>query len=87
MRTVVIATVLLTVLIGCAPADPTTYAQVVCADQDGLAPGSDEYAACTRFVAENSPEALLAMGGAMLGPLKAAPDMRHASLSAHRHHR
>jgi hypothetical protein len=36
-------------------------------------------------VAENPPDALLAIGGAMLGPLKAARDMRHDALSAHRY--
>ena len=66
-----------TVLVGCAPQDPATYAQMVCVDQDkGLLPGSDEYAACVQFVAKNPPAALLAMGGATLGPLRAAPDNR-----------
>jgi hypothetical protein len=46
-----------------------------CADQDeGLLPGRAEYAACVRFVAKNPPTALLAFGGATLGPLRAAPD-------------
>jgi hypothetical protein len=75
MRAVVMAAALVTVLAGCAPQDPVAYAQMVCADQDeGLVPGSDEYAACVQFVAENPPTALLALGGAMLGPLRAAPD-------------
>jgi hypothetical protein len=47
---------------------------MVCADQDGLSPGSDEYAACVQFVAKNPPSMLLAIGGAMLGPVRAAPD-------------
>ena len=48
---------------------------MVCGDQDeGLVPGSDEYAACVQFVAENPPRVLLAIGGAMLEPVRAAPD-------------
>jgi hypothetical protein len=75
MRAVVMAAALATVLVGCAPRDPVAYAQMVCADQEeGLVPGSDEYAACVQFVAENPPSVLLALGGAMLGPLRAAPD-------------
>jgi hypothetical protein len=63
------------VLVGCAPRDPVTYAQMECADQDeGLLPGSDAYAACVEFVTQNPPIALLAIGGATLGPLRAAPD-------------
>jgi hypothetical protein len=85
MRVLSIAAVLVTGLLGCAPQDPVSYAQMVCADQDGLVPGGDEHAACVRFVAENPPDALLAIGGAMLGPLKAARDMRHDALSAHRY--
>jgi hypothetical protein len=76
MRAVVMATALVTVLVGCAPQDPVTYAHMVCADEDGLLPGSDEYAACVEFMAENPPSVLLALGGATLGPLKAAPDSR-----------
>ena len=74
MRAVVMTAALVTVLAGCAPQDPETYAQMVCADQDGLLPGSDEYAACVQFVAENSPSVLLAIGGAMLEPIRAVPD-------------
>lgn len=75
MRAVVMVAALVTVLVGCAPQDPVAYAQMVCADQEeGLVPGSDEYAACVQFVAENPPTVLLALGGAMLGPLRAAPD-------------
>ena len=69
----VMTTALVTVLVGCAPQHPVTYAQIVCADEDGLLPGSDEYAACVEFMAENPPSVLLALGGATLGPLKAAP--------------
>jgi hypothetical protein len=77
MRAVVMAAALATVLVGCAPRDPVAYAQMVCADQDeGLVPGSDEYAACVQFVTENSPTVLLALRGAMLGPFRAAPDTR-----------
>jgi hypothetical protein len=48
---------------------------MVCGDQDeGLARGSDEHVACIEFVAENPPSVLLAIGGAMLEPVKAAPD-------------
>ena len=68
MRVVVPAAALVAVLVGCAPRDPVTYAQMECADQDGLLPGSDEYAACVELVAENPPSVLLAIGGAMLGP-------------------
>ena len=53
MRAVVMTTALVTVLVGCAPQDPVTYAQMVCADEDGLLPGSDEYAACVESMAEN----------------------------------
>jgi hypothetical protein len=74
MRAVVLAAALVAVLVGCAPRDPVIYAQMVCADQDGLSPGSDEYAACVQFVAKNPPSMLLAIGGAMLGPVRAAPD-------------
>jgi hypothetical protein len=50
---------------------------MVCGDPDeGLVVGSDEHAACVQFVAKNAPNALLAMGGAMLEPVRAAPD-RH----------
>ena len=76
MRAVVMTTALVTVLVGCAPQDPVTYAQMVCADEDGLLAGSDEYAACVEFMAENPPSVLLALGGATLGPVKAAPDSR-----------
>jgi hypothetical protein len=76
MRAVVLAAALVTMLVGCAPRDPVNYAQMVCADQDGLSAGSDEYAACVQFVAKNPPSVLLALGGAMLGPLKAAPHSR-----------
>jgi hypothetical protein len=75
MRAVVLTAALATVLAGCAPRDPVAYAQMVCADRDeGLVLGSDEYAACVQFVAENPPTALLALGGATLGPFRAAPD-------------
>ena len=74
MRAVVMAAALVTMLVGCAPRDPVTYAQMECANQDGLLPGSDEYAACVQFVAENPPRVLLAIGGAMLNPVRAAPD-------------
>jgi hypothetical protein len=75
MRAVVVVAALVTVLVGCAPRDPVEYAQMVCGDQDeGLLPGSDEYAACVQFVAENPPSMLLAIGGAALGPVRAAPD-------------
>jgi hypothetical protein len=47
---------------------------MVCAGQDGPARGNDEHAACVRFVAKNAPTALLALGGAMLEPVTAAPD-------------
>jgi hypothetical protein len=48
---------------------------MVWGDQDeGLALGSDEHVACIEFVAENPPSVLLAIGGAMLEPVKAAPD-------------
>jgi hypothetical protein len=53
MRAVVMTTALGTVLVACAPQDPLTYAHMVCADEDGLLPGSDEYAACVKFMAEN----------------------------------
>ena len=53
MRAVVMTTALVTVLVGFAPQDPVTYAQMVCADEDRLLPGSDEYAACVEFMAEN----------------------------------
>ncbi len=76
MRAVVMTAALVTVLAGCAPRDPVNYAQMVCADQDGLSAGSDEYAACVQFVAENPPSVLLALGGAMLGPFKAGPHRR-----------
>jgi hypothetical protein len=75
MRAVVVTAALVTVLVGCAPRDPVTYAQMVCGDRDqGLLPGTDEYAACVRFVADNAPSVLLAIGGAALGPVRAAPD-------------
>ena len=74
MRAVVLTAALVTMLIGCAPRDPVTYAQMVCADQDGVLPGTDEYAACVQFVAENPPSVLLAIGGAMLEPPRATPD-------------
>ena len=74
MRAVVLAAALVTVLAGCAPQDPVTYAQMVCADQDGLLPGTDEYAACVDFVADNPPSVLLAIGGARLEPRSAPPD-------------
>jgi hypothetical protein len=73
MRAVVMTTALGTVLVACAPQDPLTYAHMVCADEDGLFPGSDEYAACVKFMAENPPSVLLALDGATLGPVKAAP--------------
>ena len=74
MRAVVVAALGI-VLVGCAPPDPMTYAQMECVDQDeGLLPGSAEYAACVQFVAKNPPTALLALGGATLEPLRAAPD-------------
>jgi hypothetical protein len=47
---------------------------MTCAGQDGLAVGSDGHADCVRFVAKNAPTALLALGGAMLEPVTAAPD-------------
>jgi hypothetical protein len=60
---------------GLRPRDPVAYAQMVWGDQDeGLALGSDEHGACIEFVAENPPSVLLAIGGAMLEPVKAAPD-------------
>ena len=75
VRAVVVAAALVAVLAGCAPRDPVAYAQMVCGDQDeGLARGSDEHVACIEFVAENPPSVLLAIGGAMLEPVKAAPD-------------
>jgi hypothetical protein len=40
----------------------------------GLLPGGDEYAACVEFMDENPPNVLLALGGAMLGLVKAAAD-------------
>jgi hypothetical protein len=76
MRAVVMTTALVTVLVGCAPQDPATYAQMVCADEDGRLPGSDEYAACVEFMVETPQSVLLALGGATLGPVKAAPDSR-----------
>ena len=79
MRAVVMAAALVTVLVGCAAQDPVAYAQMVCGDRDeGLVPGSDEHVACVEFVAENPPSVLLALGGAMLGPFRAAPD-RHVN--------
>jgi hypothetical protein len=73
------AAALMAALVGCAPRDPVVYAQMVCGDpEEGLMPGSDEHVACVEFVAENPPSALLAIGGAMLGPLRAAPD-RHVN--------
>jgi hypothetical protein len=79
MRVVVGTAALVTVLVGCAPRDPVAYAQMVCGDQEeGLVLGSDEHAACVEFVAENPPNVLLAIGGAMLGPFRAAPD-RHVN--------
>jgi hypothetical protein len=66
-------TALVTVLVGCASQDPVTYAHMVCADEDGLLSGS---AACVEFMAENPPSVLLALGGASLGPVRAAPDSR-----------
>jgi hypothetical protein len=74
MRAVVMTTALVAMLVGCAPQDPMTYAHMVCAEEDGLLPGSDEYAACVEFMAENPPSVLFAIGGATLGPVKAAPD-------------
>jgi hypothetical protein len=74
MRAVVVVTALVTVLVGCAPQDPVTYAHMVCADEDGLLRGSDEYAACVKFMTHNPPSVLLALGGATLGPVKAAPN-------------
>ena len=79
MRVVVMAAALVAVLVGCAPRDPVAYAQMVCGDQDeGMVPGSDQHVACIDFVAQNPPTVLLAIGGAMLGPLRAAPD-RHVN--------
>jgi hypothetical protein len=75
MRVVVVVAALVTVLVGCAPRDPVAYAQMVCGDQEeGLVLGSDEHVACVESVAENAPSVLLAIGGAMLGPFRAAPD-------------
>jgi hypothetical protein len=74
MRVVVVTAALATVVAGCAPRDPVAYARMVCAGQDGPARGNDEHAACVRFVAKNAPTALLALGGAMLEPVTAAPD-------------
>lgn len=74
MQAAVISAALLTVLVGCAPQDPMMYAQMSCANPDGRLPGSDEHAACVRFVEENPPSVLLALGGAMLEPVRAAPD-------------
>jgi hypothetical protein len=74
MRVVVVTAALATVLAGCAPRDPAAYPQMVCAGQDGPARGSDEHVACVRFLAKNAPTALLALGGAMLEPVTAAPD-------------
>jgi hypothetical protein len=74
MRAVVMSAALVAVLVACAPQDPVRYAQISCANQDGLVPGSDEYADCVQFVEENAPSALLAIGGAMLGALRPAPD-------------
>lgn len=75
MRAVVVTAALVAMLVGCAPRDPLAYAQMVCGDQDeGLVPGSDEHMACVEFVAENPPSMLLAIGGAMLQPITAAPD-------------
>jgi type IV pilus biogenesis protein CpaD/CtpE len=77
MRVVVVAAALAAVLLGCAPRDPVAYAQVVCGDpEQRLVLASNEYAACVEFVAENAPSALLALGGAMLEPVRAAPDRR-----------
>jgi hypothetical protein len=73
MREVVMTAALAAMLVGCAPRDPVAYAQMVCGDE-GLAPGSDEHVACVEFVADNPPSVLLAIGGGMLGPLRAAPD-------------
>jgi hypothetical protein len=74
MRTVM-AAALMAVLAGCAPRDPVAYAQMVCGDPDERrSPGSDEHAACVRFVAANPPSVLLAIGGGMLDPVTAAPD-------------
>jgi hypothetical protein len=71
---VLMAAVLLAVLAACAPRDPVAYAQMVCGDPDErLVLGSDEHAACVRFVAENPPSVLLAIGGGMLDPVTAAP--------------
>jgi hypothetical protein len=70
---------LVTVLVSCAPRDPVTYAQMVCGDPDeGLVLGSDEHVGCVEFVAKNPPSVLLAIGGAMLEPVRAAPD-RHVN--------
>lgn len=75
MRAVVMAAALVTVLVGCAPRDPVAYAQMVCGDPDErLVLGSNEHVACVESVAANAPSALLAIGGAMLGPISAAPD-------------
>ena len=76
MRVVVVVAALVTVLSGCAPRDPVTYAQMACANRDGLLPGTDEYAACVQFVAENPPTVLLAVGGAMLGPFQSSAGSR-----------
>ena len=73
MREVVVTAALAAMLVGCAPRDPVAYAQMVCGDE-GLAPGSGEHVACVEFVADNPPSVLLAIGGGMLGPLRAAPD-------------
>jgi hypothetical protein len=75
MRVVVVVAALVAVLVGCAPRDPVAYAQMVCGDPDqGLLLGSDEHVACVKSVAENAPSVLLAIGGAMLEPVRAAPD-------------
>ena len=79
MRVVVMAGALVTVLVSCAPRDPVTYAQMVCGDPDeGLVLGSDEHVGCVEFVAKNPPSVLLAIGGAMLEPVRAAPN-RHVN--------
>ena len=71
---ILMAAALVAVLAGCAPRDPVAYAQMVCGDPDErLVLGSDEHAACVRFVAENPPSVLLAIGGGMLDPVTAAP--------------
>jgi hypothetical protein len=80
MRVVVFPAALVAMLVGCAPRDPVAYAQIACGDPDeGLVLGTEEHAACVESVAEeNAPSVLLAIGGAMLEPVRAAPD-RHVN--------